>query len=280
MQVETTSRRRRTDAGAWKLPERVQLGDFSKAQGPWQVDWARAHADAKAVLDSIDFSRRDLVIWVPGTDGKGVHGDFARSVRDMWRGGPAPSLVAMQYEASWELRRSLPTGLATMKLVLEGIRARGGDHRVLLAGESQGGWIIGEIMADPKLRPLVTRAVTAGHPWLAKHTYEHGRDPLVRTINHEGDQVAMSVAGDIGVAMDAMSAVKRGAIWQNFGKVAGAILANPIHGVLILHNQLRATGLRPMLSDPHSYLDEMPRLAEFLATGTWKPVHPMTESTT
>jgi hypothetical protein len=267
----------RTVPARWQLPDRVELGDYSRAQGPWTVDWQRAHADAIKVLDSIDFTKPELVMWLPGTDNHGVQKDFRTAVQTAWASDlDRVSLVALEYEATWQLRHSFPTGLATMKLVMHGIRQRLaergelGRKQLLLAGESQGGWIIGEVMADPQLRGLVTRAITAGHPWLAKHQYADAHDAIVRTINHEGDQVAMPVSGDVGNAMDAMSAVKTGAILPNLGRIALAILQNPIHGVLILHNQLRETPIRPLLSDPHNYISEYPRMVAYLRTGAFE----------
>jgi hypothetical protein len=258
----------------WNLPARVELGEFCKAGGEWTVEWDRAQRDARAVLEQIDFSRRDIVIWVPGTDNNGMHKVFGAAARAAWSGeADQVSMVPMQYEATWNIRRSFPTGLATMKLVMEGIRQRLtergelGRKRVLLAGESQGGWIIGETMADPKIRPLVTRAITAGHPWLAKHQYEDGHDPVMRTINHTGDQVAMPVSGDITMGMDAMTAVRTGDIIPNIPKIVLGILQNPVHGVLILHNQLHGSPIGPLLSDPHNYHVEFPRMVEFLRSG-------------
>jgi hypothetical protein len=263
---------------AWTLPARIELGTFSRAGGEWNVEWERAHVDARALLDSIDFSRRDIVIWVPGTSGSGVHHDFGLAVRDLYGRGGDVSLVAMPYEASWELRRSLPTGLATFKLVLEGIRQRLAQlpahlrPRILVSGESQGAWIIGESMADPRLGRVVDRAVLAGHPWLAKTQYLDGHDPRVRVINHLGDQITLPVAGDAGVGVDAMAAVRTGRLKTSIGTVAKAILANPLHGVLLLHTFARdVPWLRPYLRDPHYYVADMPRMVRYLRTGTLDP---------
>lgn len=262
---------------AWVLPDRVELGTFSKAAGPWSVDWARARRDAITALDAIDFSQDEIVVWVPGTDATSVHHDFRQAMDYVYPNGHrGVSLSFMPYEASWDLRSSLPTGLATMKLLLEGIRQRleamppAKRPKVKLAGLSQGAWIIGEALADRRAGAIVDRAVLAGHPWLAKTQYLDGHDPRVRVINHRGDQIAMPVRGDIGVGMDAMSAVKTGALGANLGKVAQAIFANPIHGVLLLQGFAREVAwMRPFLRDPHVYGMEMPRLARFLKDGVF-----------
>ena len=155
-----------------------------------------------------------------------------------------------------------------MRLVLEGIRARGGDHRVLLSGESQGAWIIGEAAADPALGSVIHRAFLVGHPWLAKTQYTDGHDPRIKVLNHHGDQITLEIKGSARVGMDAMTAVKTGKLGSDFGTVAKAILANPLHGVLLLQTQLRSVPwLRPYLRDPHMYGLEMPRMVHYLQTG-------------
>ncbi len=263
----------------WSLPEQIELGSFSKAGGPWNVDWKAARADAEATLASIDFSKGHIVMWVPGTDAKGVHHDFQLAATYQYGAKGDASVVALKYDAAWELRRSVPTGLATMKLVLEGIRQRLAAMpalqrpQVLLGGLSQGAWIIGEALADAKVGSVVTRAILVGHPWLAQTQYAGGRDPRVRVINHPGDQITMPVAGDAGVGLDAMIAVRTGKLGSQFGTVAKAILANPLHGVLLLHTQLRdhIGWLRPYLRDPHQYGYEMQRMVRYLRTGTLDP---------
>lgn len=242
------------------------IGEISKAGGEWTVDWERAHADARQVLDAIDFSKRDIVIWVPGTSNHGPHKDFEAAVRDSYA-GEGTNLVALQYEATWHLRRSVPTGIATLRLVLEGIRARGGDHRVLLAGESQGAWIIGETVADPAVSKVVDRAILLGHPWLAKHQYAEGQDPRVRVINHEGDQVTMPVNGDASAGLDAMVAIRTLQL-SRLGGVLKALASNPNHGVQLLKSIVYALpGLKSLVRNPHVYAGEMTRAVEYLRHG-------------
>lgn len=257
---------RELPTGSAKTWRTFELGEISTAGGEWNVDWERAHADAQLVLDAIDFSKRDIVIWVPGTSNRGVHPAFEAAARDGWR-GEGSNLVAMQYEATWHLRRSVPTGMATLRLVLEGIAARGGNHRVLLGGESQGAWIIGEVIADPTVGHLVDRAVLLGHPTLAAHQYADGHDPRVRVINNPGDQVALPIKGDHTVALDAMVAIRTLQLTR-MGDVVKALAANPRHGVELLKNLVFAVPvLKSLLKNPHVYDGEMTRAVEFLRHG-------------
>ncbi len=262
---------------AYQLPAQLPLGEFTKAQGEWTADWDRAHRDAAAALAQIDFTRGDLILWVPGTDCHSVHRDFERAVQYLYGVDGDYSLSYLPYEASWQFRTSVPTGLATLKLVLEGIRQRldampqgSRRPRVLLAGTSQGAWLIGEALADPSVGSIVARAQLTGHPWLAKTQYVDGHDARVKELNHRLDQIAMPIKGDLTRGMDAMTAVRTGTLKQHLGLVASAILANPIHGALLAQGYAREIPwLRPLLRDPHMYGYEMPRIVRWLRDGVW-----------
>ncbi len=264
----TRRRRRAAVVAAAPVPPRVlgqgsaktyrtfEVPNPTKADGTYEVDWERAYADAQKTLDAIDWSKRDIVIWAPGTSNHGPHPAFEAAVTEAYR-GEGSNLVALEYEATWHLRRSLPTGIATMRLVLEGIKARGGDHRVLLGGESQGAWIIGEVLADPAVSHVVDRAVLLGHPWLARHQYNAGQDARVRVINHAGDQVALPVRGSATDGLDAMLAIRTLDL-SKAGALVRAITANPDHGVKMLANLVFAIPfVKSLLKNPHVYDGEM-----------------------
>lgn len=243
-----------------QLPEAFDLGTFSVAGGEWDIDWDKARKDAARTLEGIDFSKSEIVIWVPGTSNHKVHSSFEQAVQQQY--GSNASLVAMQYEASWEMRRSVATGLATLLLILEEIKRRG--RHVVLAGESQGAWIAGEALAHPALGGVVKRSVIFGHPWLAKHQYLDGHDPRVKVINHEGDQVTLPIKGDPGVGLDAMVAMRTLKL-QKLGTVVKAIAANPLHGWLLLKSIAYAIpGLKKMFPNPHIYDMEMSDAVRFL----------------
>ncbi|MCW2920209.1 MAG: Cutinase [Thermoleophilia bacterium] len=255
------------DQGSARTYRTFEVPNPTKADGTWEVDWERAHADAQKTLDAIDFSKRDIVIWAPGTSNHGPHPAFEAAIAEAYR-GEGSNLVALEYEATWHLRRSLPTGIATMRLVLEGINARGGDHRVLLSGESQGAWIIGEVLADPAVSSIVDRAVLLGHPRLAKHQYNAGQDARVRVINHAGDQVALPIRGSATDGLDAMLAI-RTLDMSKAGALVRAITANPDHGVKMLANIIFALPfVKSLLKNPHVYDGEMTRAVEYLRHGS------------
>lgn len=242
---------------------RMESHAISRASGDFPIDWQRAREDAARTLASIDWSRRDIVVWVPGTDSSSIHPRFAQAVADAGR-GRSMSVVRMHHQASWNMRPSVATGIATMKLVLAGIAAHGGDHRVVLAGESQGAWIIGEAIVDPMLRRVVDRAVLLGHPWLAAHHYDDGHDPDVRVINNPGDLVTIPVTGDPGRGLDAMVAVYT-LQWSRLPLVLRAMLENPVHGAKLISNlRFAIPVLKHLWKNPHDYGEHMQSVATFL----------------
>ena len=238
---------------------------LSKANGPWKVDPYQAQHDANIALESIDWSKRDIVIWVPGTDNHTIHPKFEQAVREAW--GADASLSRIDYPATWDMYRSVPTGLATLRIVLQAIAAHGGDHRVFLAGESQGAWLIGEALADPAVGKVVTRAQLFGHPWVAAHDYADGHDARVREVNHVGDQVSEPIKGDVTGAMQAMMAVHQLSP-AGAGKLAGALVENPKHALLMGEWLLRSLpGAKTFLKDPHDYGPDMTFGVEWLRWG-------------
>jgi hypothetical protein len=207
-----------------------QVGTTPAAQ---TVNWERAYADAQRMIDAIDFSKGDIVIYVPGTDHHGMDLQFRAAVDDSYK-GEGSNAVALEYPASRDVAMSVPTGVATLHLVLEEIRRRGGSHRVLLAGTGQGAWVAGEVLADPAVADVVSRAILLGPPAQARHKYAAGQDARVRVVTHTGDP-----------------------------------LADPEHGVSLLGEVLRHIPvLGSILRDPARYDGEMSRAVEYLKHGT------------
>jgi hypothetical protein len=186
--------------------------------GTWSADIARAHYDAERALEAIDWSKDDIYVWVPGTGSHNINPGFEAAVRDANKNGSA-SLSRIEYEASDRTRPSVATGIETLRLVLAGIQAHGGHHRVLVAGENQGSWVIGEALSDPLLKNVVTRAVIFGHPQPATHHYEDGHDPDVLEINHSGDEV--STPTSFGKLADALRAAVNWLIPGDYVKIPG-----------------------------------------------------------
>ena len=245
------------------------IGVMSSASGEFTVDWARAYSDAAATLAQIDFSKRDIVIWSPGTSNHKVLPPFGDAVRAAY--GDDASISYLKYEATWHMRRSAPTGLATLMIVLAEIKKRKrAGQRVFLAGESQGAWIIGEAMTKP-VASIVERAAIVGHPYLAKHHYDDGHDPRVQEMNHEGDNVAAKINGDIATGLDAMVAIRTGQLGK-IGTILKGIAANPMQGVILLRDMIyNLPFLKGKNVKPHYYEYEMDSVVKFLHDGVRSP---------
>lgn len=238
----------------------------SQAEGPWEVDWERARKDALTVLNAIDFSQRDIFLWCSGTGGTKLDAPVASAIAQAWS-GKGVTATALQYPSNWNLRSSVPTGIATLKLVLDEIARRGGNHRVMLSGVSQGAWIIGEVMADTTMRSVVHRAVIMGHPFLAKSQYVDGKDPKVDVVNHKGDIVTMPIHGYTG-ALDAIEAVL-GTKRNKLAAIPQAALGN-LHllGPALRIGLFLLPGIGPLVGNPHEYGHEMPQIVRRLKDGT------------
>ena len=230
-------------------------------------DMQRARADAATTLSHINFDRDVIVIWLPGTNRSGIPQTFAGPAQAAW--GAHLSLVELMYPASMDIRQGVATGVATLRLVLQGIAARGKRVTVHLAGESQGAWTITETMSDPSMRAIVDRVALMSNPWGARHHFVDGHDPRIMEMSRRVDLVARRVRGNIDDTLDAAEAVLKFDL-TGLPKLLIAAWHNPGTAAM-----LAVTGLRLLLPggrdrDPHNYEDMMPAAVQFLRVG-WTP---------
>ncbi|MCW2920538.1 MAG: hypothetical protein JWL76_412 [Thermoleophilia bacterium] len=172
-------------------PQAAELRD-TKLAVPGEIDHERARADADRALAAIDFSRPELVLWVPATNSHSIPEDWQRGVEQAF--GQRASSSIIDYPANANFNDSVSTGMETVKLVLAGIAERGGHHRVTLGGHSQGAWVIGDAIADPAVGASVDKATLYGHPAPAKVDWEDS-DPNVRQVDDPNDPFVWDVAG-------------------------------------------------------------------------------------
>lgn len=161
------------------------------------VDWVRAHADARLVLDSLDLSRRDIVIWVPDAAAPRLDPTFEDAARQSWSDVPAggATIASLRYPTESRGDAATATGVATLRIVLEELARRGGHHRVLLAGQGAGAAVIGETLAQPGMRARVGRALLFDHPVAAAHDYADGRDAGIVEVGEQDAADARDGAG-------------------------------------------------------------------------------------
>lgn len=232
------------------------------AAAPGEADHAAARAAADATLASIDWSKRDVVLWVPATGSHAVPAGWKREVQRASSDGDVGTTL-MDYPASLDFHASVATGAETLRLTLEGIQARGGNHRVMLSGHSQGAWVISDALQDPQVRSRVERAVVFGRPSEAASAGS-GSDDKLRVINDPDDPFTEPTSG-IDQGFEGVSAVLRnGRVdWKSVAKVGVAALANPFLGAYLIGRKVAPdawSGER----DPHHYNAEFASGARYL----------------
>lgn len=235
-------------------------------------DLARAEHDANRALKLVDWSKRDIVVWVPGTSDHEPKPKLVDAVKATFPRSDS-SFVTLDYVSTWELKSSAPTAVETVRRFLDGARRQlRPGQRLLIAGESQGAWAIGECLADPMLRRVVTRAAIFGHPQLAATHYEDAHDPGVLEQNHEGDPVSVPLKGDPNDAMEGISLLYTGKALSNIPLLGRVLVQNTGVALTIIGNYLRGMGLLPKNpNDRHDYAQDFLEGARFLRSGSRPP---------
>ncbi len=210
-------------------------------------------ARVAAILRAIDWSAPRIVIYVRGTSERDVRPEIRAAFQAELPGVP---LHQVEYQASWRFDESVPDGAAVLRGVLEGIaRRRRPGQQVLLAGESQGAWVISAVLAHPALARHVTRTVLWGAPAAAPMDFADGHDPRVREYNNAGDVVTM----DFGMRANTMltGAITRFARRDVLGGVLpilGYAVTNPAAlGALLAAQAWRVPLLGKLMPSPHGY---------------------------
>lgn len=227
-------------------------GDDALRVGPADTQEARKQSDK--TLSQIDWSQRDIVIWVPATLSHEVPKGWEKAVSQEW-GNSKTKPVLLDYPASVNFRSSVPTGIEALKLTLDGIKKHGGNHRVLLAGHSQGAWVIGDAMLDPVVAAKVDKAVLYGRPTQARSDNPRLHESnKVEVVNNADDPFTQKTTG-IDQAAQGLKELDRdnkpGAVLGAL-TIGAAVLANPflaayLIGRKISHNSWRGN------ADPHHY---------------------------
>ncbi len=172
-------------------PQAAELRD-TQLQVPGEIDHARARADADKALAAIDFTKPEIVLWVPATNSHSIPDDWQAGVEQAFGSRASSSII--DYPANANFNDSVSTGMETVKLVLAGIAERGGHHRVTLGGHSQGAWVIGDALQEPKVGASVDKATLYGHPAPARVDWEDS-DPNVQQVDDPDDPFVWDVAG-------------------------------------------------------------------------------------
>ncbi|MBC7644395.1 MAG: hypothetical protein H7123_04655 [Thermoleophilia bacterium] len=194
-------------------PSASELANARLGLMPGTPDHALAAKNAAAAIAQIDWSKPDIVLWMPGTNAHVSSGNWDRHIeRDKALFPHGASAVTLDYPATIDFVPSVSTGMESLRLVLAEIARHsdvGSPHRVMLGGHSQGAWIIGDAMATPEVHAMVDRAVLFGNPGLAQRHYGDGSDAKVIELDDGKDPVAYPVA-DRKLLIDGMRDLDRG----------------------------------------------------------------------
>ncbi len=264
-----------TQRGNKATGPRPQAAELRRARldVPGDIDHARARAHADTALAAIDFSKPDIVLWMPATNSHSIPGDWQRGVEQAFDGRASSSIV--DYPANVNFNDSVSTGMETLKLVLAGIAERGGHHRVTLGGHSQGTWVIGDALQDPVIGRMVDKAVLYGHPAPAHVDWSHGADPHVQQIDDPNDPFVWDVAGG-HQALEAIDELHDGTTGSGArlgvgdylargASLLGTALANPALSAYLIGKHVIPE--RPDSGrDPHNYSSQYADGAAFLSS--------------
>jgi hypothetical protein len=249
------------------------------AGGMWTPDLAEARRQADRTLAQLDLSRPGpIVLWVPGTSSHAVPAAFAQAVDGLRALGSA-QVGLVDYPATWHMRSSVTTGYVALELVLDEIRRRrGANAQVLLAGESQGAWIIGELLTDPRYARLVRRATLLGHPAPARTHYPalgsaEADSSRAVEINNRADHVPDTPHASPVTVLNAMEYIGTGNIVGGLPWLLRIAMSDPGYLLQAGFNALRGTALS-MFGDPHDYASRMQEAAALLAASASAPVTP------
>jgi hypothetical protein len=239
------------------------------AGGAWTPDLDEARRQAALTLAQLDLTRPGtIVLWVPGTSSHAVPESFRQALVGI--GELATAQVGLvDYPATWRLRSSVATGYVALALVLDELRRRGRHQHLLLAGESQGAWIIGELLTDPRYARMVDRAALLGHPAPARTHYPDVTDPAARRaqaveVNNRADHVPDVPHAPPAVVLAAMQHFGTGDIVGSLPHMLRIAISDPGYLLQAGFNALRGTVLSAF-GDPHDYSSRMVDAAELLA---------------
>lgn len=117
---------------------------------------------------TLDYTKTNIFIWVPGTGGDEVHPAF-RKAAEKATGGDC-HFICVDYPASIDFIVSATRGMRELKRVLKIVAKQVKEgQRVFLGGSSQGSWVIGDTLyKDIELLDGLTKVVMFGDPGISQ----------------------------------------------------------------------------------------------------------------
>lgn len=174
------------------------------------------------VCADLDWSAPAFTIWVPGTSEYWIKQRF---LDELLAHAPGAHVTMIPYESTWRFSSSVPDGAAVLRGVLDHLQTRAPGRPILLAGESQGAWIISTILTDPDRARHVTSVAIWGHPAAAPQ--EFGLNGQVREFNSEGDIVTMELGDRPAQVISAVEQLARRKFGTGLFRLASYAIQRP-----------------------------------------------------
>lgn len=222
-------------------------------------------------MNRIDFGVDYLVVWVPGTGGHEVHPAFKDSCDKILKNNY--QLFVVEYPAQWDLENSVPAGIEkTKNLLLDLVTRKGPNQKVVVAGSSQGAWVLSDALDCEMAYKRIHRAVLMGHPGL-DGTGDHVANipgEKIWEINHPNDAVTYPWKGREREITKTLSSAMRGDISDIF-KMLWIGVTHPVITYKIVKLLLYHARILRFASSPHDYSQVMPLAVYWLVTEekTW-----------
>jgi hypothetical protein len=221
-----------------------------------EADHEQAAANAKKTLEQVDWDKPIIAIDAPGTLW-GLTQELKDGL-DTQAGAKRVSLVKLEYPAAAHgMADSVALGKETLRLVLEEIQRRdpsGTKYHVALQGESQGAWVINDVLAEQPFRSTVDRVGLYGLPADATHDGALKHDERVRITNHPLDPIAWPHLGPSSLGAEAPGFI----LGHDKGDLPAAlamIALNPIHAALFGAGELANKVAGNYSAHPHVYTE-------------------------
>jgi len=114
----------------------------------------------------IDLTKDVIILWVPGTSNHSIPASLLNLAQTRFS---SVDIHLVNYMASWKFSESVPNGTGNLRAVLDYLRKhlRKGQ-KILLAGESQGAWVISNVLKEQQYYGMIDKAVLLGHPGVAE----------------------------------------------------------------------------------------------------------------
>jgi hypothetical protein len=221
-----------------------------------EADHAMARRNAEQTLAHVDWNRPIIAISVPST-GWG----FASELKDglaRHAGSGRISEVKLEYPAAaHDMPTSVALGEESLRLVLEEIQRRdpvGTRYHVALQGESQGAWVINDVLAEHPFASTVDRVALYGLPRSATHDGALRDDARVRVTNDPWDPIAWPYLGPAGLGTAGIGLI----IGHDGRDTPAALLGmalNPVHAAALGVGQLATMFTGRPSAHPHVYTE-------------------------